>query len=291
MDRFAQAVLGIDGGGSGTRAALLLGGRRHEAAAGPCNVTSGFAEAVASLETVYAGLAAAAGAEVAALKALPAHLGLAGVTGDEIARRVAAALGLARARVTDDLPPTVAGALGGQDGAVASVGTGSFIGAQRGGRIARVGGWGFVLGDQASGAWLGRRAAEAALLAADGIGPSGALTEAVLARFGGSPAALVAFSFAARPADFAGLAPLVAEAAGQGDALALALAGEGTDYLRRGLAALGHRPGDVLVLAGGLAGFYAPRIGLPVTPAAGTALDGALRLATLAAKGPPCPNP
>ncbi|MCX7889175.1 MAG: ATPase [Rhodobacteraceae bacterium] len=291
MDPGSRLILGIDGGGSGSRAALLVDGRRIEASAGPCNVASGFDAAIAALGELYAALAARAGLSPEALRAAPAWLGLAGVTGEAAAGRVKRALGLAQARVTDDLPTTLAGALGGRDGAVAAIGTGSVIGAQREGRIRRVGGWGFVLGDQASGAWLGRRAAEAALLARDGLEAEGPLSAAVMARFGGDPDALVAFAFAARPADFADLAPAVIGAAGQGDALALRLVGEGADYIRRGLAALGHRPGEALVMAGGLGPFYAGRIGLPVVAAAGSALDGALRLAALAAGGSPCPSP
>jgi glucosamine kinase len=59
-------------------------------------------------------------------------------------------------KVHDDIDIAHAGALGGQDGAVIIVGTGSAGLAFVGGERFQVGGWGFQVGDQMSGAILGR---------------------------------------------------------------------------------------------------------------------------------------
>lgn len=287
MGQTGRIILGVDGGGSSCRAALVADGLRHEVTLGPANVSTDFDRAVATIREAILALAAKAGVDAGKVHAAAAHLGLAGVTGPVIAGRVAAALPLTDAVVTDDRPTTVAGALGSGKGSVAAIGTGSFLGRQADGGFRGIGGWGFEIGDQASGAWLGRRCLEEVMLSLDGIGAATALTQAILARFGDDPAAIVAHSMAARPADFAGLAPDILAAAGAGDPLGSRLMTEGAGYILKGLAALGWTQGEPLCLTGGLGPAYAAWIGQPVVPAQGSALDGALALATRRAGGRP----
>lgn len=280
MTRSGSLIIGVDGGGTSCRAALICDGVRHQVVMGPANVSTGFDAAIATVGAALAALADRAGLAPSALGDARAHLGLAGVMSAAIAARVAAALPLTRATVTDDRPTTIAGALGPADGAVVAIGTGSFLGRQRAGAITGAGGWGFCLGDQASGAWLFRRCLEEVLLAVDGLAPLTGLGAAVLARHANDPGAIVAFSLTARPADYAALAREVVAAAEAGDGLGLRLMHEGADYIRRALTGLGWRRGEVLCLTGGLGPAYARRLGLgPLTAARGSALDGALALA------------
>ncbi len=283
MTAAGTMLLGIDGGGTSCRAAAVVGGLRHEVALGPANVSTGFDAAVATIGGALRLLAERAGLPPEVLFQAPAHLGLAGVVSGAVAARVRAALPLSRATVTDDRPTTIAGALGSAEGAVVAIGTGSFLGRQAGGRICGLGGWGFFLGDQASGAWLGRRCLEEVMLAVDGLAAETGLCRSILADHGGDPAEIVRFSVTARPADYAGLARAVVAAAGAGDPLGARLMAEGADYIRRGLAALGWQRGETLCLTGGLGPAYAEWLGEPVVPARGSALDGALSLAALAA--------
>jgi glucosamine kinase len=269
------ARIGIDGGGTSCRAALVGGNRRFDVTGGPANVNTDFDAAVAMIGDVLGRLAAQAGMVPGALRDLPGHFGLAGVMSPDMGRAVARALNLSRVTVTDDHPTTIVGALDGADGAVAAIGTGSFLGRQSGGQIRSIGGWGYRIGDQASGAWLGRRMLEQVLLVQDGIAPGGALTDAFAAHDFG-PGGISGFSFRASPADYARFAPAIV--AGD-DAFAVALMREGAAYIRAGITALGWREGEVLCLTGGLGPAYAPYVGGPVTPAIGTALDGALILA------------
>jgi glucosamine kinase len=271
----SRALFAVDGGGTSCRAVLVAGGRRHEAAGGPANAASDFAGAVAALRDLLGDLAGRAGIGWTGLAEGRGHLGLAGIMSPEDGRRLAAALDLPRASVDDDQESHVTGALGGADGAVCAVGTGSFLGRQSGGAIRRIGGWGFHLGDQASGGWLGRRLLQEALLARDGIVAKSPLLDAALATDLG-PGGAIAFQFRARPADFARLAPMVVQS---DDPAAQRLMAEGAAYLTAGLAALGWRPGETLCLTGGIGPHYAPHLGHPVTPARGTALDGGLILA------------
>jgi glucosamine kinase len=189
-------------------------------------------------------------------------------------RAVAHALDLPRAQVADDQASTIAGALGDADGAVCAIGTGSFVGRQADGRVTRLGGWGFHLGDQASGAWLGRMLLTRACLAQDGILPASPLLTRVLAQDFG-PGGHVAFQFRATPADYAALAPQVT---GGDDPAARALLAEGAAYLTAALAALGWQQGQTLCLTGGVGPAYAALLP-PSVPPRGNALDGALALA------------
>ena len=75
----------------------------------------------------------------------------------------------ARVRVYDDIDIARAGALGGEDGAVIIVGTGSAALAMVDGKRHQCGGWGFHIGDQMSGAILGRELVRWAVEAGDGL--------------------------------------------------------------------------------------------------------------------------
>jgi len=75
------------------------------------------------------------------------------------------------------------GALGDRTGAVVASGTGAVTLAVGSGRMARVDGWGNIMGDAGSAYWIGREALEAVMRAHDGRGPATALTEVVRARW------------------------------------------------------------------------------------------------------------
>lgn len=284
MKARASVLIGVDGGGSSCRLALVAGGRRHDVQLGPANVSTDFEAAATVLSEALSRAASAAGLTSDEIAHSAAHFGLAGVMDTDFAARVAARMPIRALTVTDDRPTTVAGALGDTDGTVAAIGTGSFIGRQQGGTISGIGGWGFRLGDQASGAWLFRRCLEEVMLSLDGLSPQTDLARAILAAHGDDPGRIVAFSLSARPSDYARHAHQVIEAADRGDPLGLSLMDEGSRYIRTAIAALGWRPGEALCLTGGLGPAYAARLGIPVTPAKGTALDGALLLARRAAE-------
>ena len=277
----AEILVGVDGGGTACRFALSHAGRRVEHRAGPANVYSDFP---AALETLTAGLdALAVKAGLSDLTGARLYLGLAGVTGAKMAEKVAAALPYRNVTVADDRLTAVTGALASRDGAVIGIGTGSFLARKSGDRVTMMGGWGFALGDEASGAWLGRRLLQHVLHVADGLAPATGLTEAALQQLGGIPAGLVDIARAARPAHFAALAPDILEAARAGDAAARMIMDEGAAYILRGLAALGWRPGEMLCPLGGLAPHYAAflpdEVAASFAAPAGSALDGALALA------------
>ncbi len=279
MSNTHRILIGIDGGGTSCRAALIVADRRFDASGGPANVSSDFEGATERLRAVMADLARQASLPWDDIRIAHGHVGLAGVMGAGTQVRVAAALDLVRAEVGDDHATAIVGALGDTDGAVAAVGTGSFLGRQSGGLIRDAGGWGFHIGDQASGAWLGRCALAQVMLARDGIVPKSDLTEHIARDSGFGEGGVVGFSFRASPGDYARFAPDVVRAADAGDGFAQGLMRKGARYIRDGIAALGWTPAEPLCLTGGLARAYGTWIGHETVAAKGTALDGALILA------------
>jgi glucosamine kinase len=281
-------LIGADGGGSGCRVAIAdaSGAILATAAGGPANASTDRKQAVASLLSALDAAAATAGLTAAAIAGATAHLGLAGVLTAEDAAAIASRMPFPACTVTDDRPTSLAGALGGRDGVLIAVGTGTFLAAQRGPDRRFIGGWGLTLGDQASGAWLGRALLQEVLLSVDGLRDHSALTRATLAAFGDDPSGLVRFAAAAQPSNYAGHAPGIVAAAAEGDPMATELMQRGAGYLHAALAVLAVGPTDVLCLSGGLGPHYAeyldPCYRALLSPPRGTALDGALRLAGMA---------
>jgi glucosamine kinase len=97
-------------------------------------------------------------------------------------------------RIETDAITAVKGALGDRDGIVAAIGTGSVFASQRSGVIRQIGGWGLVLGDEGSGARLGRSLLAAALGAVDGFRPMTPFLRAILDEHGGSEGIISLFA-------------------------------------------------------------------------------------------------
>lgn len=278
----APFLIGVDGGGTSCRFALSRDGRRLEYRLGGANVATDREAAISTLLSGLQGVAEMAELSIADIGSGTAYLGLAGVMGRADSDAVASALPFERVVVDDDQKTAVTGALGGADGSVASIGTGSFVARKTAGQIRSIGGWGLVLTDEASGAWLGRGALRETLRAFDGLVVHSDLTRAILAEHDG-PSGIASLSMRASPAVFADLAPRVIEAARCGDSVALQLMHEGAAHIERALAALGWSPGERLCLVGGVGPCYAQylpdAIKLAVARPRGSPLDGALALA------------
>jgi glucosamine kinase len=279
----ADSLLGVDGGGTSCRVALLWGGKRFEARSGSSNVTSDFQGAIAAISDALQDVALQAHLSLADLADIPAHLGLAGATTPDICSRVIAALPLTQAAVSDDQMTTLVGALAAENGALVSVGTGSFLASQKAGRQRLLGGHGLALGDEASGAWLGRALLARVLHSLDGLVPRSALTEDVFSAFNQEAGAISLFAATAAPGHYGHYAPMVVSAAKAGDETARALMQAGADYILAGLKALNWQQDEALCLMGSLGPFYLPflpqSVQGSVRPAKASALDGALTLA------------
>lgn len=262
-------VLGIDGGGSRTRAALVdaTGCVLGYGEAGPSNIH------VVGREAARDAIADAVGnasdsSGFAATHVKAAFLGLAGVSADrdrDDLRSIGRELDLAPDEtlgVDHDLRIALAGGLGCDSGVVLIAGTGSSCyGRGADGSTWRAGGWGPLLDDLGSGYWLGVQSIVAITRAVDGRGPATSLRESVGDALGvDEPDELLRLTGRdGLPRErLAELAPLVLEADASGDDVAHEIVRHGIDELARMVQAvvqnLGWLSGTVpLVFTGGLA--------------------------------------
>jgi glucosamine kinase len=268
--------LGLDGGGTGCRA-VVADARGHvlaRAEGGPANIASDPEGARANILDTIARVMAAAGGPVVA-----AGLGLAGANAAGAAERLRDALPFRLVRIETDAVTATLGALGDRDGIVAAIGTGSVFARRIGGDFRQIGGRGFILGDEGSGAVMGRAALSAALRAEDGHGPLTPFLSGLIAEHGDSMG-LIAFAQTARPADFAALAPRIIAAAPTDPAAAYIVATAEAE-IAAAIDILQDGRSLPVVFLGGLGPHFAASLAhrWQVIPATGTALDGALTLA------------
>lgn len=273
----APILIAVDGGGTGSRYAMRRGADYSEVIAGPANVSSDFDGALANLRLGLEKLGLSAGE----LQDARICMGLAGVLDEADAARVLNALKFPHLKVLDDRAIAVRGAfLSSGLGALAGIGTGSYVACLRDGAVQFAGGWGLALGDEASGAWLGREALRAALMAHEGAGLQSTLVAELLK---GGPARIMRDAALADPAWFGQIAPLVVNASVTGDKVAMNLLNRGAAYLSDTLRRIGWTDGVPLVLTGSLGPVYKPY--LPADMRAnlkeqeGSARDGAFAYA------------
>jgi glucosamine kinase len=286
--------LGVDGGGTKTRARLrdAGGGLLGEGAGGPGNAHLGMAAFSGVMQACRGALAAARVPE-SDFGLVHAGFGLAG-TQPKADRDAVLAWPhpFASLAVDTDAYAAYLGAFLGEEGAILILGTGSCGLAMINGRRLTVGGWGAEIGDDGSGRSIGKMAVRRALLAYDGMAIDTPLAEELLAFFGRSPENIVAWAGTAIPADYAKFAPTVFSHAEQGDALAREIVAEAargaTMYVDR-LAELGA---TTIAMIGGIFPHLLPWLParvkpLLVQPQADT-MDGAIIMAqrALASTGP-----
>jgi glucosamine kinase len=280
-----ELAIGIDGGGTSCRAAVAdrNGNVIGRGKAGPANILSDLENSLLNIvesaqqALIDAGLAAEAVSSVASV------VGVAGANVTDYGQRIEKALPFAEGRVVTDALIALQGALGDGDGIVGAFGTGSVYNARRNGRLRGIGGWGFVVGDQASGARLGRDLLEKSLLAHDGVRAVSPIAEAIMAEYGNDPERIVEFAHSARPKDFARYAPVVFEHAARGDAIAAGIVTDAATAIGESLEALLWPECPSICLLGGLAEAYEPwlskRYGSLLARPKGDALQGATALA------------
>ena len=217
-------VVGVDGGGSKTRAVLADERGNHLAEA------SGTGSAVHPKDVersagVIAGVVRDAMEQAGKSGAMPRVLcvGVAGVGREP--ERLALRDALWDHKLADEVVVepdyTIAldDAFGDGVGVLLVAGTGSSaFGRGPTGATGRSGGWGPVIGDEGSGMWIGRRALNVVAASADGREPETALSGAVLTALEFSNAAqLIPWAASASPAMIATLAPVVFAVAASGD--------------------------------------------------------------------------
>jgi glucosamine kinase len=278
--------IGVDGGGTGCRARLVDGAGTVLGAgvAGPATVRQGVEAAFAAVLEACRQAAREAGWDVADLAKVAAGIGLAGIGRiGALAAIQALPHPFASIRFASDVETACLGAHSGRDGGIVIVGTGTSGLAVVGDRRVRVGGYGFPISDEGSGADLGLKAIRLSLRAGDGRAMPTALTRAVLARFNSEPAEAVAWMDRATATDYATFAPLVLRHADGGDPVGRRIVQEAADDIDQLVRTLVEAGAPRVALIGGLATpiepWLAPDVRRRLAPLEGDAVDGALLLA------------
>jgi N-acetylglucosamine kinase-like BadF-type ATPase len=192
-------------------------------------------------------------------------LGIAGVDRPDdsaIVRAIMKRIGYkARVLVVNDALVALEAGAPRQPGVVVISGTGSICyGRNAAGEAARSGGWGYVLGDEGSGYWIGRAALRAVLRQADRRGPATALTPMLLEHFGvEQPQGLIheVYHTNLKPAAIGALARSVQSAFAVGDEAAIGILRGAANELESSALSVARRLGMVgqpftFILAGGI---------------------------------------
>jgi glucosamine kinase len=278
--------LGVDGGGTGCRARLedAQGAVLGVGIAGPAATRFGLEASWKSIDTAIRSAIQEANLDPTQIASIRVGVGVAGL-GRKGARAAFEAIQHPFAAITFATDAMIAclGAHGGEDGAIVIIGTGSCGIARVGAEEFKLGGYGFPISDEGSGADLGLRAVQMSLRAHDGRRAASPLTREIMARFNQDPTEAVTWMDRATATDYATFAPTVLRQADLGDVVGRQIvqaAAEHINDLVRELFALGA---PRLTLIGGLAtpmeAWLAPDVRRRLSPPLGDAISGAMALA------------
>lgn len=228
-------ILGIDGGASKTIALLVdrEGSILAIRASGSANYrTVGLEAAIHHIKEVIN--SALTQAHIADLKNVLVVMGLAGIDRPRDEERMRKLL----LRQFDSLNDTslvlvndayiaLIGAVKGEHGVVVNAGTGVIaMGINRAERLARANGWGYLLGDEGGGHWIGKQAIKAALRDYDGRGKTTTLEDLIKEHFSldqMEDILEVVYDRGLSPQEIASLTPLVFGGAEAGDKVAIGI--------------------------------------------------------------------
>ncbi|MBL8205203.1 MAG: hypothetical protein JNM09_13295 [Blastocatellia bacterium] len=256
-DRSTLYWLGVDGGGTNTRAMIFRAPIDSDADLANCLVGEGRTAAAnfhrvgveaATHAVTTAIILACRQAEITTHQITAGCIGLAGVSHPDNHRKmyeaIEAALPSLHFTLETDARIALAGATAGKPGIVIIAGTGSIAyGVNKDGEVARAGGWGPTLGDEGSGTYIGRRALEAVMTAYDyRRHEETALTEKVCRYFNVKtppelPAVIYNPDKNVMP-QIAQLSKLVVETAQEGDAAAIEILKDSAHELARAIKAV-----------------------------------------------------
>lgn len=265
-----QLVLGIDGGGSTTRAALAVVAETFEfhvvgrGTAGASNFNScGWEAATEQVQQAIQIAFESAGTEVHRVAAICLGMSGAGRTAEQQAwkRWVEKSSIAEQVTVVTDAETVLAAGTPEGSGVALIAGTGSLaFGKNTSGEVARAGGWGYLLGDEGSGYQITLAAMRGIARAFDGRGPETGLQVAFLESLDlNDPRELIGYLYhpERERSEIAGLSRLVFESAEQGDVVARNILQQAicelTELVQSVVSRLSFSSGDyALALTGGI---------------------------------------
>ena len=234
-----RVYVGVDGGGSKTTVAVAdeAGGVLGRAVGGPSNYNATGIEVASErvLDAIGEAVHEAGGQVGSQVEIAGLCLALAGVARPEdhaawrgaVARWIEAppegvtwAIRAEDAVITHDAMAALVGGTGKREGVVVIAGTGAIaFGMNARGEERRASGWGYLLGDEGSGYWIGLQGLRALCRAEDGRAPTTALRDRLLTetRLERAQQLVKPMYSEWKPVDIAALAPAVLECAATGD--------------------------------------------------------------------------
>jgi glucosamine kinase len=281
-----EHFLGVDAGGTSCRARLVDGAGRvlGVGRSGPANTHVGIERLFETISAATGEAIAAAGLHPAAVARIRAGLGIAGITRPGMKAAIEALdWPFASVALTSDAMIANLGAHRGADGAILILGTGSIAMMKQGDEMYSIGGYGFPISDEGSGAAMGLSAIRHALRALDGRTRPTPLSEAVTQEFDHAIPRVIAWMDDAAPGDYARFAPMVFDFAENGDEIALSIIRDAALHVERFIETIMARGVTRCALMGGVAARVKPwlraRIVDSLVEPMGDALDGAIILA------------
>lgn len=176
------------------------------------------------------------------------------------------------------------GAFSGEDGALLILGTGSCGVVYQDSVFQIIGGWGFPISDQGSGARLGLAALEQALAALDGLVPTTPFTDAINQAFRFMPEDYVQFQNSSPlPKEYGLYAKQVFQFAEKNDPVALTIIEQQIEWISRFLQRMVTSGAQQIALVGGVSQAITPYLPTTFLPylckPQGDAMSGAIRMA------------
>ncbi len=278
--------MGVDAGGSkcSARLADASGHIIGRGLSGPANINTGIGNVFSTILEATSQAISEAKLDTQAIPTIRASIGVAGI-GREGAKAALQAqeFPFHSTNIYTDGFIANTGAHSGADGGIVIIGTGSIAIGRLGGKNIRIGGYGFPISDEGSGAYIGLRAIRITLRASDGRILHSDLTRQLFQKFGRKTHGIIAWMDKATAADYAVLAPIVVEAAEAGDRQGRMIIRHAANHIDLMVCGLYKSGVPRCALLGGLAPkikpWLSPDTSAKLVKPDGDALDGALWLA------------
>ena len=253
-------LFGVDGGGSGCRVVLTStdGKILGKAKGGPANIETSFSKARNNIINACITAFKAANLSENNFKSSCAILGLAGSNLGNYASKLSNDLPFAKNKILNDGEITLEGAIGPVDGCIGALGTGSVFVGRKKGITKLTGGWGFNLGDDGSGAKLGKELMKLSIKCHDGLENHSDLTIDFLKNFNSDIKEMVECAKSFKPIDYAQYAPQIFSAMRCLDRNARKLIECEAILIEKSLIAAGFREENPFCLIGGLGKLFLP---------------------------------
>jgi glucosamine kinase len=281
-----EYFVGIDAGGTQCRARLIdrQGQVLANSSTGSANIFSDFDGAIAAALTAVENCFQIAQLPTEKYHKTSAAFGFAGANVKHIRQQALDwPMPFLQQHIASDVEIACLGAHAGKPGAVLIVGTGSQGAAFDGQHFHAVGGWGFALSDDGSGAQLGRSALRLALRCHEGLSAPSPLTQTLMAHFSNTPEAMLEWTRSAAPAQWGAFSPLIFEYAALKDVNALSLVKKLVADIEMILSFLVKTSQAKVCLMGGIAQpvirYLSPELQQKLMAPQGDALQGALLFA------------